>query len=136
VGRGWNHPARLGFVEGKGDPSPVVGLGFKADNDETGEPERFFAPIVCLGPIGTVWIGGEDKGGNGVVGTLTPVNEMNEAYTLTYSESSPGVQTPDKFAHKKPEVLKAFLHNKWEPVAFVAQFTFNVGEDLELKASR
>jgi hypothetical protein len=154
-GHGWDHPTKLGFVEGRGGVSPVVGLSFTSDNSgfepsegEGGEaiapgtPERFFAPIVCGGEepgpesIGTVWIGGEKHGHNTVIGTLAPVNEMSSRYTLTYGESSPGHQTPEAFAHGSPRYLQAFLHNHWERVAFVGQINVVLVQPAELKATR
>jgi hypothetical protein len=133
-GRGWK--GQLGYVEGnQSSPSPAVGLGFTSDNSETGEHERFFVPIVCEGSIGTVWIGGERKGRNSVIGTIGPVNQMGTQYSLTYSESAPGIQQPEKFANKNREVLQAFLHGRWEPVAFNGQLTFTTGK-AEIKATR
>jgi hypothetical protein len=151
-GASWN--GTLGYIEGGGGPNPVVGVSFRSENTgfespegETiapGTPERFFAPIACSneepGPeaIGTVWIGGERHGGNSVIGALAPVNQMSESYTLTYSESSPGIQAPEKFEHKKRDVLEAFLHNRWEPVAWTGEFKLAVpvGSPKELRATR
>jgi hypothetical protein len=132
-GRGWQ--GQMGFVERSTETSPVVGLDFSSHNTLSGEPERLFAPIVCQGAIGTVWVGGERKGGNSIIGTLSPVNAMSTTYTLSYGESSPGVPMPERFAHKKRDVLMANLHNHWEPVAFTGQIMFEIGA-REIKATK
>jgi len=148
--RGWNHPSRLGFLERGSEP--LVGLGFKeAYNPEPGVEagEPFFSPISC-GPslqeeeegvmpaensLGTVKIGGNRKGGNGVIGALAPVNVMSSHYTLTYSENSAGIQSTTRFAHQKPQVLDAFIRNAWEPVALVGQFKIEFALGWEIRAS-
>ncbi|HTR89137.1 MAG TPA: hypothetical protein VMG62_03395, partial [Solirubrobacteraceae bacterium] len=84
--------------------------------------------------LGDVLIGGAPKGGDGVIGAIAPVNAMGETYTLTYGESGAGAQSPARFAHKKPQTLQAFIHNKWEPVAFVGQFKLELEGQWELRA--
>lgn len=140
--RGWNHPARLGFIERHSEPEPIVGLGFKeAYNTTTERAEPFFTPISCEqegkaeDELGTVIIGGDRAGSNGVIGTLGPVDAMSSAYTLTYSESAPGIQSPVRFTHARSQTLRAFIHNAWEPVAFVGQLGLTFTEDWEIKAT-
>lgn len=127
---GWE--GQLGFVEGKGGPSPVVGLAYTIKNHE-----RLFEPVICLGPIGTVWLGGERKGGNAFIGAISPVDQMTGEFTETLSQSAPGIQNPTKFQGHKPAVIYAFLEDHWEPVAITATFQYLAEEgeaDLEIKA--
>jgi hypothetical protein len=130
---GWE--GKLGFIEDRGAPSPVVGLSYKIKNDE-----RLFNPVVCRGALGTVWIGGDRKGGDSFIGKVEPVNQMTSELTETLSESSAGIQNPTKFEGKASDVLEAFVENHWEPVAIVATFKYEVEEGaenlkLEIKAS-
>jgi len=152
-GRGWN--PTLGFIEGKKTTSPVVGLSFKGTK-QTGEVEgevgyeRLFPPIVCatyneegepVGGLGSVWIGGDNekdyKGQNGVIGVLSPVDQMTKTYTLTYGSHN-GEQAVASFEKKKPQYLEAYFNNHWERVAFNAQITFQMeGEaGIEIKARK
>lgn len=128
---GWE--GKLGFVSGKGSKTPVVGLVYKVKNHE-----RAFEPVSCEGPIGTVWIGGERKGGDSFISTIGPVNETTSHFTQTYSESAPGIQSPASFEGKKPVHLEAFLGGHWEPVAMTAEFRYELGpeEEWEIKATR
>jgi hypothetical protein len=128
---GWT--GKLGFVSGKGEEDPAIGLSYKVKNYE-----RLFEPIACSGNIGTVWIGGARKGGDAFISTIAPTDQMSSEYTQTYSEISSGVQSPSKFEFQKSsEFLEAFLEHRWEPVAIVATFHYSVehGESsLEIKA--
>ncbi|HUB37120.1 MAG TPA: hypothetical protein VL972_09875 [Solirubrobacteraceae bacterium] len=147
--RGWDHPSQLGFVERGTGSEPIIGLGFK-ESYETARKvaEPFFTQISCSPEvtegtdeepkslIGDMLIGGDRTGGNGVIGTLGPVDAMSSTYTLTYSESSPGIQSPTRFALKKRQVLEAFVQNQWEPVAFVGQMDLAFAEAWEIKATR
>jgi hypothetical protein len=141
---GWEHPGGLGFVERGTESEPVVGLSFKeVVNEETHKPEPFFTPVSCEleegatpneNPVGTVLIGGDRVGGNGVIGALSPVNEMKSTYTLTYAQGGSGMQSPTRFAHRKPQTLQMFVHNTWEPVAFVGQIDLSFRENWEIRA--
>ncbi len=138
---GW--PGRLGFIGGKGDPNPSVGVAFKVKraNQLPYPPvnQLLFSPIVCEDEaVGTVWIGGEHRGGNSVIGALTPVDQMSSTYTLTFTESAPGEQTPERFEGKRQDVLQAFIKGHWEPLAFVGRWTFTLEGDtpIEIKAER
>lgn len=127
---GWT--AKLGFVEGAGGPSPVVGMSYKPKNKE-----RLLVPIVCRAEVGTIWIGGNKKGGNAFISEISPVDEMTSTFTETLSESAPGYQSPTNFEGHNSEMLQAFVENHWEPVALVATLSFQVEEghsQEELKA--
>jgi hypothetical protein len=131
---------QLGIIEGKGTPNPVVGLSYTSDNTNTGEREPFFTPISCEGSLGTVLLGGDKEkphglGNNSFIGVVTPVNQMTEELTLTYSEGAQGIQTPQQFGHGKRKYLQAFVHNEWEPVAITATMKFAISE-REIKATK
>jgi hypothetical protein len=123
---GWK--GHLGFVTG--GATPTVGVDYTVLNDE-----RLFEPTRCLGPIGTVWIGGGKHGNNGFIGTLAPVNQMTSTFTETYRESAPGIQEPTRLGPRR-SVLEAFIANHWEPIAITAtfQYGFEGGRQLEIKA--
>lgn len=128
---GW--VGQLGFVEGKGTANPVVGFSYTVKNDET-----LFNPVICKGPIGTVWLGGYEKDGDGFISVIAPVNQMTGEFTETFSESSPGTQSVTKLHGAKKDVIYANLEGHWEPVAIKAVFrdiTEEGDEDLEIKAT-
>lgn len=127
---GW--AGKLGYIEGRGGPTPTVGLPYKVANHE-----RLFEPVVCQGAIGTVWIGGAKKGGDSFVGQIGPVNTMTTEFTERFGESAPGIQSPASLEGRKAEYLEAFLHNHWERVAIVAELHYEVEEEggMELKAT-
>lgn len=129
-GEGWK--GTLGFIAERHGATPVVGMRYQMP-----ERERAFAPIVCHGPIGTVWIGGEKHGGNAFISQIQPVNQMTAMFTETFRESSPGVQDPERFERGHKGVLRAFVNNHWESVAIGATFEygFSKGAELELKAT-
>ena len=137
-GRGWQ--GHFGLLEGKGGAEPAVGLEFSSSNTKTGEAEPFFVPISCDGAIGTVLIGGDKEpgiarhGNNSFIGSVSPVNEMEEEFTLKYEENG-GVPAIEHFEKgKKAHSLEAFVHNEWEPVAIKATLKFRIGP-LELRAT-
>lgn len=126
---GWD--AHLGSIT-RGD-SPSVGISYTVRNGE-----RAFEPIVCQGTVGTVWLGGTAKDGHdSFISTITPVNKMTDEFTETFSESAPGVQSPDKLVGRPKEALQALVENRWEPVAISGGFAEHVeGRELEIKATR
>jgi hypothetical protein len=136
---GWK--GQLGFVEGKGTASPVIGLAFTPNNNSrafeeaVGErTERFIdPPIVCESAIGTVWIGGDREGNNSVISQIAPVDQMTGEFTQTYTTSAPGMQSPERFegGHGHLKVLRAFIHNHWEPVAIEATMALPIEEGTE-----
>jgi len=129
--QGWK--MKLGIVSGGGGPEPVAGWEYTPKNHE-----RMFEPVVCLGPIGTVWVGSSHQGGNSLITTIQPVNQMTTEFTETFAESAPGIQTPASFEGKKPVHLEAFIEGHWEPVAILATYhyiTEHEESSLELKAT-
>ncbi|HYM45684.1 MAG TPA: hypothetical protein VES65_05925, partial [Solirubrobacteraceae bacterium] len=122
---GWD--GKLGYIEGK-HTSPVVGMAWTARNNE-----RFYEPIECESEAtGTVWIGGNKRGGNTIIAQMTPVNQMTTHYTETYSSPSPGVQAVKQFeSQHSPYALQAFVGNEWEPVALNATFNYTTDRAIE-----
>lgn len=121
-----------GFIEGKGSEAPVVGMAYAPKNDE-----RMFLPIECAGEIGTVWIGGQKKGHDTTIATISPVNTMSTEFTETFAQSAPGIQSPEALEHRKPVYLQAFLENHWERVAIQAELSYPLvkHQRIELKAT-
>ncbi len=128
-GKGW-HP-KLGIISGKHEPTPVVGMAYAPV-----ERERLLSPIICEGAIGTIWIGGAPHGPNSVISVIEPVNQMSGAYTETFSQSSPGQETPVRFEDGRKAGLEAFLENRWEPVSMTANFSYTLETPIELKATK
>jgi len=163
-GRGWE--GQFGLIEGKGGPSPVAGLQIAAYNHgwegevegepfviPPGTPESVYTPVVCGDPeietqeeqekgIGTVLLGGDTERKyakhNAWIGQIGPVNQMTESLTITYGESAPGIQAPQKFEHGRTAQLQAFHRNRWEPVAVTGELNIAIEPEryVELKASK
>lgn len=128
-GKGWT--GRLGFISGKGTPSPVVGMQYTP-----AERERLMSPIVCAGGLGTVWIGGASHGPNSIISEIQPVNQMASSFTETFSQSAPGHGSPERFEAGPRAGLQAFLGNHWEPVSLTADLSYSFRSALELRATR
>lgn len=125
---GW--AGTLGFV--KRAPAPEVGIAYLVKNHE-----RAYPPISCMGPVETVWIGGDPKGTNTFISTVTPLDQMTTSFTERLSESAPGIQSPTKLLDKGKAGLQAFRANHWEPVALTGVWHDAVEggeEELEIKA--
>jgi hypothetical protein len=126
---GW--ASSLGFIAGKDTSTPTVGVTYGARN----RGEKLFEPVVCKSnELGTVWIGGERKGGNSFISTISPVDQMSATYTQVSNESAPGVQSPERFQTGKQHVLQAFIHGHWEPLAITGHITYELEEPVEIKA--
>ena len=128
---GWK--GRLGWIEKSSDP-PRVGMQYTAANRE-----RLFGLILCGGPIGIVWIGGEPGRESSIVASIAPVDKMTSAITETFAQASPGVPEPARLEHRKAPVLGAFFEGRWEPVALTASFSYGVESssgEIEIRARR
>ena len=97
---GWM--GKLGFISGQGSSSPVVGLEYKPLNHE-----RLFEPIACAGAVGTVWIGGQRKGGDSFLSSIGPVNKMTPEFTQTYGESAPGIFERDELRRQETRLPRS-----------------------------
>jgi hypothetical protein len=126
----------LGFLKGKGGSEPKVGLSLTSFRKYA--PESKTAEVlmyaVCQGPLGTVWIGGEKKGGNAVISLIEPVDTMTENYTQTYAATTAGVQQWGSFEGKHNSVLDEYVLHSFEPSAWVTSFTDFDEYPIEIKA--
>jgi hypothetical protein len=119
VGENEGFKGTLGFLEGKGGEEPKVGLsltGFKSG--------EILMTVSCLGPEGTVWIGGTKKA-NTVISTFEPVDTMTKVFTQTYAASTPGVQQWTSFEGKHKSVLDEFVLHNFEQSAWNSTFEDN-----------
>lgn len=100
-----------------------VGLFLTAFNTKSEDIEQrhlLFAACQAGGPesVRNLEIGGDKKGGNGVIGLIGPDNTMTTEYTLTYAQSG-GVQNPPAFEGKSGG-LKGSQEGVWLPLGFSA----------------
>jgi hypothetical protein len=128
----------LGFLEGKGTESPRVGLSLTSFNKYVPGSDPNTAEglmqAICLGPEGTVEIGGNKKGGNTIISAIEPVDTMTENYTQTYASSAPGLQQWTSFEGKHPSVLDEYVLHNFEQSAWVSSFTDFNEYGIEIKA--
>ena len=127
---GWQ--GELGFVS-RG-LVPVVGMQYTIKNRE-----RAYPPVSCSGGVETIWFGGDPKSTDAFITTLSPVNQMTNAFTESLSESAPGVAQPSKLLGHHRATFYAYRANKWEPMAMVGTFLDPVeegGRQIEIKATR
>jgi hypothetical protein len=86
---------KLGYISGKGGPSPSVGLDLTPT-----EEKGLFAEFLCgsensgVGII-VVRVGAKELkgGGDSIISPITPVNQMGTALTQTYSEKQ--IENPE-----------------------------------------
>jgi hypothetical protein len=122
---GW--VGKLGWVT-KG-AEPTVGVEYAVKNDE-----RLFPPVSCAGALGTIWLGGERKGHDSFISTITPTNTMSRVMTEQFSVSAPGISSPAKLLHKGASYLQAFRENGWERMAIAGSWSEHLGRrGLEIK---
>jgi hypothetical protein len=120
----------LGFLEGKGGEDPKVGFSLTSF-----DKAEILTTVACQGPLGTVWIGGEKKGGNAVISAIEPVDTMSRDYTQTFAASKPGVQQWTSFEGKQPAVLDEFVLHNFEQSAWTSTFELEgEGRPIEIKA--
>lgn len=123
---------KLGFLAGKGTGSPTVGLGLTSS-----EREGIFFTAGCEGGIGTIWVGGEKKGGNTVIGQISPVNQVAESFTLSFAASEPGVQQWKALENSSKErTVKEFIKHKWEQSSWSGELVLTTSEPVEIKATK
>jgi hypothetical protein len=145
----------LGYISGKGGPSPSVGLSLTAQ-----EPKGLFAEFVCgtensgVGVL-IVRVGAKEKkgGGDSIISPITPINQMGTTLTQTYTEkqvenpetheleTERGHQEPEKFENKPQDVLESETSDGFATLGWTQsgqietlQTTLNSGEELEVKA--
>ena len=99
---------RLGFISGKGEESPKVGLALEPE-----EKKGLFAQFMCAERFLVIRVGvfPGGKGGDSIISPITPVNRMAVKNTQTYKqaetevepgkfEPEPGIQEPDPFRRR------------------------------------
>lgn len=127
---GW--VGHLGYVT-RSKVAPTVGVIYTTDDHE-----RMIPPVVCTARIGTIWFGGYPKRPTSFIAVVGPLDTMTQQFTETYTESAPGVQSPERLAGHLPRKLLALTKSHWEPLAISATFRYEVeggeGEGLEVKA--
>ncbi len=108
-------------------------LGFiNKSNDEVGvdltpvAKKGSFAQFNC-GEILTTTVGvstskketpvypGKKGGGDGIISPITPINQMSDAFTQTYTTTEADENIPNKFEGKALQVLEAEIYNTNEP---------------------
>jgi hypothetical protein len=125
----------LGFLEGKGGESPKVGLSLTSHGKN-----EILMLAVCLGPEGTVWIGGNKKGGDAVISLIEPVDQMvgegseTAGFTQTYASSGPGLQEWTSFERKHNSVLDEFVQHNFEQSSWNTTFKDTDEYPIEIKA--
>jgi hypothetical protein len=110
----------LGFID---EPKQEVGLfitAFDTKSEHIEERQLLFAACTAGGleSVRNLEIGGDKKGGNGIIGVLTPVNTMTTEYGLTYTQEK-GIQTPSAFEGKTGG-LQGNEEGVWQPLGFSA----------------
>ena len=119
----------LVYVTGKGTSTPTVGLSLapfrttKQRKEEGFPPEPLFT-VVCQGPMGTLEVGGTNKGGNAVISLISPIDQPvgeGEAFTQVFAQSG-GIQDPAKPEKGGDKTLRTEFQNLWEPMGLSATF--------------
>jgi hypothetical protein len=115
-----------------------VGLALTTKQQSTKTEPEYLLKADCEGPVGTVWIGGEKTGKNTIISLISPVDQMTNEFTQTYSQGAKGEQLPHALESGSERDLQAFLEHKWEPIALSASITTaRTGEaepPIEIKA--
>jgi hypothetical protein len=132
---------KLEILAGKATNSPTVGLVLTAEEPKSENNERKrLLTAECEGKMGTVWIGGETKGKNGmdeILALISPadVDHMTKTLTTTFSQTK-GIQEPAALESGKPRFLEAFLKNGWEQLgwASTSETVSREGYAVEIKA--
>jgi hypothetical protein len=131
----------LRFVEGQGEPSPVVGIRYQAEaeEEEVGVHPRLFQQIVCDDPtdIQAIIIGGH-KASETLTAEFSQVNEMRSSYTVTLDQSN-GAQLP-----AKTKLYAQANGGAWETVGIEAAMVFpqmyvhpsRSEDEVEIKATQ
>ena len=121
---------KLGFInKEKGE----VGLSLTTTVKTTKKEGQALLKANCLGPVGTINIGGETKGKNSIISLIGPTNVMGTEFTQTYSQGAPGEQVPSAFESAGEDTLRAFLSNEavWEPIALSTTNTLHKKQEAE-----
>lgn len=110
----------LGWVNKAKQEVGLFTTAFNTKSEDIEQRRLLFAACEAGGPksVRNLEIGGNKKGGNGIIGLITPVNTMTTEYKLTYKQAG-GVQEPSAFEGKSGG-LKGFTEGTWLPLGFDA----------------
>jgi hypothetical protein len=134
----------LGYIEGKGTTSPVVGISLTPE-----AKKGLFAQFICGGVL-VVRVGTKPKqgGGDSIISPITPINTMGNTAVQTYTQQqeceegtchATGVQIPTSFEGGKPDVLETeisdnFAEIEWAQSGQTLTTTNTLEEEVEIKA--
>lgn len=120
----WNEgeglTGHLGWVDKVKQEVGLFITAFDTKSEEVEQRRLLFAACDAGGPesVRNLEIGGDKKGGNGIIALIGPVNTMTTEYNLTYAQAG-GVQDPSAFEGKSGG-LKGFTEGKWLPLGLSA----------------
>jgi hypothetical protein len=91
----------LGWIDKSKQEVGLFITAFNTKSENIEERHLLFAACKAGGPesVRNLEIGGDKKGGNGVIGMITPVNTMTTEYQLAYDQEK-GIQAPSAFEGK------------------------------------
>jgi hypothetical protein len=136
---------KLGYIEGKGTATPVVGL------ELTPEMKRgLFAQFICGGTL-VVRVGakhGKGNGGDSIISPIGPVNQMGTTATQVYTQGQEceeevchgnGIQIPSHFEGGKQDVLETEISDnfgeiEWAKSAQTLTTVNTLEEEIEIRA--
>jgi hypothetical protein len=143
---------KLGYISGKGEENPSVGLSLEPE-----ERKGLFAQFMCAERFLVIRVGvfPGGKGNDSIISPIAPVNKMSISNTQTYKnaeketepgsgkfEVEPGIQDPTHFEGGKEDYLESetsYSEGLFGPISQSAQSlttvnTLNSGEELEIRA--
>jgi hypothetical protein len=143
---------KLGYISGKGEENPSVGLALEPE-----EKKGLFAQFMCAERFLVIRVGvfPGGKGNDSVISPIAPVDSMSVSNTQTYKyaeketepgsgkfEVEPGIQNPTHFEGGKEDYLEtetSYSEGLFGPIVQSAQSLttvnqLNSGEELEIRA--
>ena len=117
---------KFGFIKA----STEVGLDLAPSSKREKHEPMFVAE--CAGALAVVYIGGSKVGGNSIISSIAPLNQMTSSFTQEFSGSG-GKQNPLAFEGKKEDTLQEQIHGVWENSAWNGQETLEPEDETELK---
>jgi hypothetical protein len=134
----------LGYIEGKGTTSPVVGISLTPEIKN-----KPFAQFIC-GGILVVRVGAKPKkgGGDSIISPITPINQMGSTAIQAYTQQqecneegcqATGVQIPTSFEGGKSDILETEISDnfgeiEWAQSGQTLTTTNTLEEEVEIKA--
>jgi hypothetical protein len=127
---------KLGYISGKGEETPSVGLTL-----EPTQKKGLFAEFICGNTL-VVRVGEAPKGvgGDSIISPITPVDVMSIAQTQTYTQEK-GIQKPTALEGGKEDFLETEISDGFGEIAFAESGqmlttvnSLNSGEKIEIRA--